>query len=224
MFAARHFLSLSLCILVTVCSAAQSFGADWIVKRSRYTHDPNTHARVTQYSPIGPFYANDMPNYQKSGYRQSRSSLQVGPSADHIHIVETWGQPVEPYGQWRYPYRPYSAPYQAWGPPYGGLNVGVGYGYYPPYGGFGGGPGAGAGGGGGPGMGPGMGPGGPGGGPGFGPGFGGGYSPSYGGGYGGNYYPPNNWTNPFNGPPGVDEYYPDAPSPSRLQPWGPRGF
>jgi hypothetical protein len=189
---------------------AHGFGADWIVKRSRYTHDPNTHARVTQYSPIGPFYANDMPNYQKSGYRQSRSSIQVGPSADHLHIVETWGQPVQPYGEWRYPYRPYSVPYQAWGPPYGGLNVGVGFGYFPPYGGFGGG----GFGGGGPGMGPG-GPGGPGGGPGW-PGGG----PGFGPGFGGYFNPPNNWTNPFGGPPGVDEYYPDAPSPSRLRAFG----
>src|SRR5262245_52351193 len=120
MFTVRRLLSLAICFLVAVCTAVSGFGADWIVKRSRYTHDPNTQARVTQYSQIGPFYANDMPNYQKSGFRYSRSSIQVGPSADHLHTIEEWGRPVEPYGAWRYPYRPYSAPYQAWGPPFGG--------------------------------------------------------------------------------------------------------
>jgi hypothetical protein len=222
MFTVRRCLSLSLCILVIAFSAAPCFSADWIVKRSRFTHDPNTHARVTQYSPIGPFYANDMPNYQKSGYRYSRSSIQVGPSADHLHTVEEWGRPIEPYGEWRYPYRPYSVPYQAWGPPYGGLNnvglfPGFGYGYGVPFGAAA----AGMGGGGAPG-GPGMSPGGPGFGGGHVPGFG----PGFGSGYGSGYVPRNNWTNPFGGPPGTDEYYPDAPSPSRLQPygWGPRGF
>lgn len=220
MSSARHFCSVAICVSATFCYAASGNAADWIMKRSRYTHDPNSGARVTQYSPIGPFYANDMPNYVKSGFRYSRSSIQVGPSMDHIHTIEEWGRPVEPYGAWRYPYRPYSAPYQAWGPPYGGLNIGYnnffpGFGYpIPPVGapGMGGGPGAGIPPGAGPGFGPGFAPG-------FGPGFGNGFGPGFGGGH-------NNWTNPFGGPPGVDEYYPDAPSPSRLQPygWGPRGF
>lgn len=161
------------------------------MKRARYTHDPNTNERVTQYSPIGPFYANDLPDYRKSGYRHSRSSIQVGPSADHLHVVEEWGRPIVPYGEWRYPYRPYSAPYSAWGPPYGGLNIGFGYPYaYPystPYA------------------------------------TGGGWGPGDFGGYGRPYSGPN-WTNPFGGPPGVDEYYPDAPAPSQIHPrqLGPR--
>lgn len=208
---ARHFLFAVACFMTVACFAPSGNAADWIVKRSRYTHDPNSGARVTQYSPIGPFYANDMPNYIKSGFRHSRSSIQVGPSADHLHTIEEWGRPVEPYGAWRYPYRPYSAPYQAWGPPFGGLNIGSnnffpGYGFpVPPIGA----PGMGGGG-----MAPGFGPGF---GPGFAPGFGNPYGPGFGGGY-------NNWTNPFGGPPGVDEYYPDAPSPSQLHWQGPRGF
>lgn len=209
MKSARHLLSALLC-LVVVSFAASGNAADWIVKRSRYTHGPNSGERVTQYAPIGPFYANDMPNYIKSGFRHSRSSIQVGPSADHLHTIEEWGRPVEPYGAWRYPYRPYSAPYQAWGPPFGGFNVNGGFGFFPPI------PFAGPG----AGMGGGMPPGG--GGPVMGgPGMGGGWAPGFQPGWGGGY---NNWTNPFGGPPGVDEYYPDAPSPSRLHWQGPRGF
>ncbi len=48
--------------------------------------------------------------------------MQVGQSADHMHVVEEWGRPVRPYGEWRFPYRPYSVPYQLWGAPFAGLN------------------------------------------------------------------------------------------------------
>lgn len=103
-------------------------GADWITAPSHYTHDPGTGERVTQYSPVGPFYTFPRPDYRRSGYRHTRSSLQAGRSADHMHVIEEWGRPVRPYGEWRFPYRPYSVPYPAWGPPYAGLNQ---PGYYP---------------------------------------------------------------------------------------------
>src|SRR5205823_10033375 len=79
-----------------------------------------------QYAPIGPFYYFTRPDYLKSGYRQYRSTIDLGNSSDNMHIVEQWGAQVVPYEQWRFPYRPYSAPYQAWGPPYGGLGGGTG--------------------------------------------------------------------------------------------------
>ena len=31
--------------------------ADWIVAPSYFSHDPQSGQRVTQYTPIGPFYA-----------------------------------------------------------------------------------------------------------------------------------------------------------------------
>lgn len=106
-------------------------GADWITAPSYYTHDPATGQRVTQYSPIGPFYKFPRPDYRRSGYRHTRSSIQAGESADNLHVVEKWGRPVRPYGEWRFPYRPYSVPYPAWGPPFAGLGRS---GYYPyPY-------------------------------------------------------------------------------------------
>ncbi len=103
-------------------------GADWITAPSYYTHDPSTGQRVDQYSPIGPFYTYARPDFTRSGYRHLRSSIQVGNSADHMHVVEEWGQPVRPYGEWRFPFRPYSVPYAAWGPPFAGLGNS---GYYP---------------------------------------------------------------------------------------------
>jgi hypothetical protein len=102
-------------------SAGAARAADWITAPSYFTHSPQTGQRVAQYSPIGPVYVPQRPDYAQSGYRHTRSSLQAGNSIDHMHLVEEWGRPVRPYGEWRYPYRPYSVPYDAWGPPFGGF-------------------------------------------------------------------------------------------------------
>jgi hypothetical protein len=131
----------------TLCAAAPA--ADWITAPSYYTHDKISGQRVAQYTPIGPFYYYQRADFMRSGYRNYRSSIQAGGSADNMHIVEEWGNPVIPYEQWRFPYRPYGSPYQAWGPPFGGLGNGYGGGYGPggpiaiPGGGFGGGVGGG---------------------------------------------------------------------------------
>src|SRR4051794_39558548 len=131
--------------------------ADWATAPSYYTHDQSNGQRVSQFSQIGPYYYFQRPDYLKSGYRQYRSTIDLGNSSDNMHVVEQWGAQVVPYEQWRFPYRPYSAPYPAWGPPYGGLGGGTGGypysggsganvlgGFFPPYGsggygGFGGG-------------------------------------------------------------------------------------
>ncbi|MBC8350981.1 MAG: hypothetical protein H8E66_03285 [Planctomycetes bacterium] len=118
--------------------AASTCAADWITAPSYYTHDPTSGERVTQYSPIGPFYTYSQSSFSRSGYRNTRSSLQVGGSADHYHTTEQWGKPIQPYGEWRHPYRPYSVPYGAWGPQfYGGYPLGRGRGGFGP--GYGGG-------------------------------------------------------------------------------------
>jgi hypothetical protein len=113
--------------------AALAQGADWITAPSYYTHDRMSGERVAQYSPIGPYYYYQRADYVRSGYRNYRSTIQAGGSADNLHIVEEWGRPVVPYEQWRSPYRPYGSPYQAWGPPFGGLGGGYG-GFYGPFG------------------------------------------------------------------------------------------
>jgi hypothetical protein len=141
----HHVLSALACLL-----ASPALPADWITAPSQYTHDWSSGQRVAQYSPIGPFYYYTRPDYLKSGYRQYRSTVDLGNSSDNMHIVEQWGAQIVPYEQWRFPYRPYSAPYQAWGPPYGGLGGGTGGypysggnganvygGFFPPYGGGG---------------------------------------------------------------------------------------
>ena len=97
---------------------------DWMTWGSTYTHSPENGQRVDQYAvaeqPLAPLRE----DFSRSGYRNFRSSLQAGQSADNLHIVEQWGQPIIPYEQWRFPFRPYAVPYNAWGPqaPYGITN------------------------------------------------------------------------------------------------------
>ena len=128
-----------LLIVLIVLSTAPLGAADWNTAPSYYSHD-QAGQRTAQYAQIGPYYYQHQGDFQRSGYRQQRSTFQWGGSADNLHIVEEWGREVRPYDEWRFPYRPYSAPYPAWGAPYAGANVGG-------YGGFG------------PGIGPGVGPG-----------------------------------------------------------------
>jgi hypothetical protein len=117
-------------------------GDEWMAWPSSYTHDPLHGQRVDQYAqPVDPI-APQRADFQRSGFRHYRSTLQAGQSADNLHIVEQWGRPIVPYEQWRFPYRPYGVPYDAWGPqaPYGIINGSFngfpGYGAYPPTAGY----------------------------------------------------------------------------------------
>lgn len=128
---------LACCALLFNCDARAD---DWMTWASTYTHEPATGQRVDQFAhPVQPTAQRDS-SFQRSGYRNYRSTLQGGNSADNIHIVEQWGAPVVPYEQWRFPYRPYGTPYDAWGPqaPYGIINGnfgGIGHpNSYPPHG------------------------------------------------------------------------------------------
>ena len=120
-------------IAVVILSASSAQAIDWIAAPSRFTHDPRSGQRVWQFASPPTVYHD--PPLSRSVYRQSRSSLQVGDSADHYHVVDRYGEEVRPYGEWRFPYRPFSVPYSEWGPQPGG-------GFGPAYG-FGGGFGAG---------------------------------------------------------------------------------
>ena len=116
----RHLRHLILAAAIAVgLGGLRTVEADsWIFRPSYYTHDMATGQRVAQFAPaVTPYVAID-PTYQRSGYIHSESTLQVGDSADHTHIVETWGQgaSIRPYGEWLYPYRPGATPYNpGWG-------------------------------------------------------------------------------------------------------------
>ena len=124
------------CLLTTSAALA----GDWVTARSYYSHHPETGQRVQQYAAIGPFYTQAQGNYQRSGFHHTRSSIQVGTSADNYHVVEKYGEPVRPYGEWRFPFRPYAVPGYLSTPPVVGRGFGGFFG-----GGFGGGVGGGVG-------------------------------------------------------------------------------
>jgi hypothetical protein len=88
---------------------------DWTTMASTYTHDDQGQ-RVDQFSTGIEPVAIERPDFVRSGFRHTRSTLQAGSSVDHYHSVEQWGPNVRPYGEWRYPTRPFSVPYPAWGP------------------------------------------------------------------------------------------------------------
>lgn len=114
---------------------ANSFaGEEWMTWPSTYTHSV-TGERVDQYAEPEPALATVRTDFQRSGMRHYRSSLQAGLSSDNMHIVEQWGRQVQPYEQWRFPYRPYGVPYDQWGPqaPYGIINGQFGGGFGPGY-------------------------------------------------------------------------------------------
>ncbi|MFY7878103.1 MAG: hypothetical protein ACOVQM_21780 [Pirellula sp.] len=95
--------------------AAKPVSVDWTTLPSTFSHD-DSGQRVDQFvAPVAPETA-ERPDYVRSGFRHTRSSLQAGFGADHYHVTEQWGQPVRPYGEWRYPNRPFSVPYSQWGP------------------------------------------------------------------------------------------------------------
>src|SRR5262245_52383456 len=71
--------------------ATRASAADWLTAPSTYTHDPTTAQRVTQYTPIGPYYYYARPDYLKSGYRNLRSTIDLGNSSDNLVITEEWG-------------------------------------------------------------------------------------------------------------------------------------
>lgn len=112
-------------VFVSFALAISPAQADWLTMPSRYSHDPTSGARVTQYAPDAAPATQLSTPIRSSGYTHFRSSLAYGQSADNYHRVETWGDPIRPYGEWRFPYRPFSTPYPNWGAPFAGLNLGL---------------------------------------------------------------------------------------------------
>ncbi len=94
---------------------AKPVAMDWTTLPSTYTHD-QTGQRVDQYALAVEPQSTERPDFVRSGFRHTRSTLQAGFGSDNYHVTEQWGQPVRPYGEWRYPNRPFSVPYGQWGP------------------------------------------------------------------------------------------------------------
>jgi hypothetical protein len=136
----RH---LGLLAAIVLAGAAAAHAESWVFRPSYFSHDPVSGQRVAQFAQPAPSYIRTGENYLQSGYSHNTITIGSGNNAQHLHVVETWGQgdKIRPYGEWLYPYRPGATPY---GPsPYG---AGYGPGQFgpSPYGpspyGFGGNP------------------------------------------------------------------------------------
>ena len=117
----RHLVLVVAAAAIAPVMVARARADSWIFRRSSFTHDPATGDRVVQYArPETPYVWGDA-TYRQSAYRHQRSTIRVGGSADHTHIVETWGagETIRPYGEWQRPYRAGATPYGPWGNPRG---------------------------------------------------------------------------------------------------------
>jgi len=112
--------ALRLCSIAVVLGCVSPACASWTFSQSYFSHAP-TGERVTQYAEPAPAYARVGENYLQSGYRHNEIVVGRGAEADHIHVVETWGdgQWIRPYGEWQFPYRAGATPYGPWGNPQG---------------------------------------------------------------------------------------------------------
>jgi len=113
----RRHLALLIVLAAIGLAAIAPANASWIFSPSYFSHDPATGVRVAQYVPVKTPYARTDENYLESGYRHQRSSIRVGGSVDHTHVVETWGEGerIRPYGEWQRPFRKGATPFGPWG-------------------------------------------------------------------------------------------------------------
>ena len=117
----RHLALAVAAALIGLVTARCAPCDSWIFLRSSFTHDSATGDRVAQFAPKKTPYARGDATYLQSAYRHQRSTIRAGGSADHTHIVETWGagDRIRPYGEWQRPYREGATPYGPWGNPGG---------------------------------------------------------------------------------------------------------
>jgi len=117
----RHLASAAAAAAIGLIAARCARAESWIFLPSSFTHHPATGERVVQFAPKKAAYARTDPTYLQSVYRHRRSTIRAGSSADHTHVVETWGagDRIRPYGEWQRPYRAGATPYGPWGNPAG---------------------------------------------------------------------------------------------------------
>ena len=68
---------------------------DWTTRASHYTHDPYGN-RVDQYAQAVAPPSFERPDFQRSGYRHYRSTIQAGNSADNLARRRGMGQSSSP--------------------------------------------------------------------------------------------------------------------------------
>ena len=83
-------------VLAVFTLSPSAEAVDWLTLPSRYTHNPSTGERISQYRKIQAPSVPQPANFRTSGYTHTRSSLNYGQSADNYHRVEQWETPCVP--------------------------------------------------------------------------------------------------------------------------------
>jgi hypothetical protein len=74
------------------CPVYERDAPSWVFRRSTYSHDPYTGARVAQYFRTPPVEPLDDPRMVTSRYRRSRTNLRgANGSFDTYYEVQAWG-------------------------------------------------------------------------------------------------------------------------------------
>jgi hypothetical protein len=74
------------------CTVSETEAPSWAFRRSTYSHDPYTGARVAQYMRTPPVEPLDDPRIVTSRYRRSRTNLRgSNGSFDTYYEVQAWG-------------------------------------------------------------------------------------------------------------------------------------
>jgi hypothetical protein len=90
--------SLRLLAAFALLGAAPALAETWMFRPSYYTHNPTTHVRIGRQYSEGPIYSRPQGGYVRSGYRNMRSTIQVGGNTyDHTNVWESWVQFGEQY-------------------------------------------------------------------------------------------------------------------------------
>jgi hypothetical protein len=123
------------------CPAGDTAPPSWIFRRSTYSHDPYTGARVAQYMRTPPVEPLDDERLVTSRYRRSRTNLRgTNGSRDTYYEVQAWGNGrggidaewERFHDAWKESYL--SGGYYNQGPGYGPWGIAPGFGGFPGYG------------------------------------------------------------------------------------------
>ncbi len=83
------------CLLLVFAAQTISVQAadSWLFRQSYYSHNPVTQVRVGPQVSTGPIYTRPQGAYINSGYRNMRSTIQVGGQVyDFLNVWESWVQ------------------------------------------------------------------------------------------------------------------------------------
>ncbi len=89
----KRLLGMALVLAIGLTSSGVAAAESWMFGRSYYSHKPETPVQIGRRARGGPFYTRPQGAYFNGGFRQSRSTINVGGYiTDNLNLYESWGQ------------------------------------------------------------------------------------------------------------------------------------